>query len=240
MKKPVSIVQITFIFFMIISLNISAEDDRENEQGKESPFSFGASLVSRYIFRGQDFGSSPAIQPYFEYSIKGFSVGAWGSYAFMATPSGIEADLYASYGFDFGLTLNATDYYFPIENLKIKSDSTIISERAGSYFDYQNHHYLEFGLTQEIKNFYFTGYYGAYNMDNAVYIEGGYNFKWLKAFVGAGNKTYSMSGKFNVVNVGITASKSINITKKYAFEISSSLIFNPNREQIHIVFALGL
>lgn len=226
---------------MIFSLNISAEDDStEDNHEKKSPFSFGADLVSRYVFRGLDFGTSPAIQPYFEYSIKGFSVGAWGSYAFVATPSGVEADLYASYGFDFGLTVKVTDYYYPGEHLKIKPDSTIASLRAGSYFDYQNHHFLEFGLTKEIKSFYISAFYGAFNMDNAVYLEGGYNFKWLTAFVGAGNKLYSKSGKFNVVNIGIKALKSINLTKKYAIDISSSLIFNPNVEQIDIVFALGL
>jgi len=222
------------LFFVMIN-DIKAQDSTET-----SPFLYGADIVSRYIFRGLDYGDSPAIQPAFSFTKKGFTIGAWGSYAFIATPTGIEADIYASYAFDFGLSVGVTDYYFPGEMLTINPDSTISPVRKGTYFDYANTHYNELNVSQSIGNLDLSGNWGFHNMDNAVYFEAGYTFKWISAFLGAGNKIYTTNGKFNVVNLGIKATKEINITPKYAFGISSSVIFNPEAEQIHLVFALSL
>ena len=55
-----------------------------------------ADLVSRYVWRGSDFGNSPAIQPGLDISYKNFTVGAWGS-ASLASLNLQEADLFASY-----------------------------------------------------------------------------------------------------------------------------------------------
>jgi len=233
------------IFFYLFCLyDATAQDDSQDtthvDTVKYSSFDYGADLVSRYIFRGLDFGSSPAIQPHFSYSYKGFTIGAWGSYAFIATPAGIEADLYVSYDFDFGLSLFLYDYYFPVEELILKKDSIIGPVRKGSYFDYANHHYFEIGGTQYFRSFYASLFYGFHNMDNAIYVEGGYEFKWLTFFVGGGNKIYSKSEKFNIVNVGVKARKDIRITKNYAIGLTSSVVLNPNMEQIHIVFGLCL
>ena len=224
------------VLLVFLTFNLVKAQDTLNT----SPFSFGADLVSRYIFRGLDYGDSPAIQPSFSFTKNGFTVGAWGSYAFIATPTGIEADIYASYSFDFGLSAGVTDYYFPGEKLTINPDSTIAPVRKGTYFDYANTHYDELNVSQSVGKFNFSGNWGFHNMDNAVYFEAGYSFKWISAFVGAGNKLYTTNGKFNVVNLGITASKDINITKKYAFGLSSSVILNPEAEQIHLVFGLSL
>ncbi len=42
----------------------------------------------------------------------GFEIGGWGSYCF-SSHEAAEADLYLSYGFDFGLSIGLTDYYLP-------------------------------------------------------------------------------------------------------------------------------
>jgi len=228
---------VVFLFLGISSLYAQELNEKTEEV---SPFSFGADLVSRYIFRGLDYGDSPAIQPSLSFSRNGFTIGAWGSYAFIATPTGIEADLYASYETKFGLSVGITDYYYPQEQLKIFPDSTIAPERSGTYFDYANTHYDELNISQSVKDFTISANWGFHNFDNALYFEAGYQFKWLEFFIGAGNKIYTAKRKFNVVNIGITASKDINITKKYAFGISSSVILNPDREQIHLVFGLSL
>lgn len=211
------------------------------EEEKESPISVGADLVNRYVFRGLDFGNSPAIQPSLEFSLGGFAIGAWGSYSFLSTPAGIEADLYASYGFDFGLSIGATDYYFPGEYLQVDGGSGEISAvRSGKYFDYGENHYFELNVNQAIKDFYVSANWGFSNMDNALYFEAGYSFKFLSAFVGAGNEVYTQSGKFNIVNVGISASKDIKMGEKFSLPVSTSVILNPNAEQIHFVFGITI
>ena len=40
----------------------------------------GADIMSRYVWRGTDFGNSAAIQPGLSYSKEGFTVGAWGAW----------------------------------------------------------------------------------------------------------------------------------------------------------------
>ena len=47
----------------------------------KNPISISCDLMSRYVWRGTDFGGSPSIQPGIEYSKAGFSIGAWGAYA---------------------------------------------------------------------------------------------------------------------------------------------------------------
>ncbi|NPA36175.1 MAG: hypothetical protein GXO47_04935 [Chlorobi bacterium] len=225
------------LFSLILLLSTSAIMAGDNDE--KSPFNISADLVNRYIFRGLDFGSSPAIQPSLEFSTSNFTIGAWGSYSFVATPTGIEADLFAYYDFDFGLSLGVSDYYFPGEELKI-SDDIIAPERTGNYFNYSDYHYFEINANQTVGNFHLSANYGAVNLDNAIYVEAGYEFKWFDLFAGAGNKLYTLSGDLNLVNIGISATKEIEITSEYSISLSSSLILNPNAEQIHLVFCLGL
>ncbi len=225
---------IAFSIFNLTVTNTKAQDEVDN-----SPFSFGADFVNRYIFRGPDFGNSPAIQPSFDFSKGGFSIGAWGSYAFVSTSTGIEADLYTSYSFNFGLTIGVTNYYFPGEQLRLGSDSIIAPERTGGYFN-GDKHFSEINVTQNISNFYLSANYDAFNLDNVVYFETGYSFKYFDIFAGGGNKAFTTDGNFNITNIGISASKDIKLTENYGVSLSSALILNPNTEQLHLVFTLGL
>ena len=216
----------------------------QEEQEASSPVSVSGDLVSRYIFRGLDFGSSPAIQPGIEAALGNFTVGAWGSYAFVATPSGIEADLYAGYTFGFGLYAGVTDYYFPGEALTISiadSAATIAPERSGNYFDYENNHFLEVNLIQEIGDFYIAAnWMFSDNMNNDLYFEAGYSFSFLDVFVGAGNEAYSKDGEFSIVNLGVSATKNLKFSDSFSLPVSTSLILNPDMEQIHLVLGVSL
>ena len=75
--------------------------------------SIGADMVSRYVWRGTDFGNSASVQPALSFAHKGFEIGAWGSYAFTAAGAGAnENDFYASYSTG-PVSFTITDYYFP-------------------------------------------------------------------------------------------------------------------------------
>ena len=164
---------IVSIFLIFGISNVSAQEE-------ESNWSTGADFVSRYVWRGTDFGNAPAIQPSIEYGIGNFAIGAWGSYALSASPY-LEADLYASYSFGFGLDIIASDYYFPAAEFGGVTDS--------SWFD-DNSHTFEIGLSQAIGDFYISGYYFL-NADSDLYIETGYAFQNLNIFAGFGNKSYT-------------------------------------------------
>ncbi len=96
------------------------------KEEKDFPLTFGFDLVSRYVWRGVDFGVAPAFQPGLSYSIStkktikgdipvfGFEIGAWASYA--VTGSFAETDLYATLSFPY-VWVGLIDYYFPTETI---------------------------------------------------------------------------------------------------------------------------
>ncbi len=199
------------------------------QEESESPFSVGADFVSRYVWRGLDFGNAPAIQPTLEYSAGNFSIGAWGSYTLSASPY-LEADLYAGYAFDFGLSVLITDYYFPAAEFGALTDR--------SYFDVDAHTF-ELGLSQEIGDFYISAFYFL-NANDDLYFEAGYSFEHFSIFTGAGNQSYTSDGDFMLTNFGISTSKDIEISERFSLPVSGALIINPDLEQIHMVFGFSL
>ena len=153
-------------------------------QESESPFSVGGDLVSSYLWRGTKFGTGPAIQPYLELALGNFAIGGWGSYCF-TTNEAAEADLYVSYGFDFGLSIGLTDYYFP----------------GSPYFDYSTEsgsHAFEVNLGYEIgglsigANYFLNEAGGAGTDGGDMYFELGYSFSHFGVFVGGGNGWHTM------------------------------------------------
>ena len=94
-------------------------------------FDLGADLMSRYVWRGLEYGGSgPSIQPNICMTWGGLQVGFWGAYSTNGTNNTQELDIFASYTFlkDY-FTIGVTDYFFTNELLtdeflNYKSDST--------------------------------------------------------------------------------------------------------------------
>jgi hypothetical protein len=230
-----SSVLITLTILSTSFTTVSAQEE------KESPISIGADLMSRYVWRGLDYGASPSIQPYIEAGFGGFAIGAWGAYT-TNLPGVQEMDLYASYTFlDDMLTVGITDYFFPDE------------VNGYDYFEWNDSitgHVLEgmigFNGLEDLplSAMFAYNFYGA-DSENSIYLELGYSFSIFDVFLGMGNGFYTAvdqdngDDKFGIVNLGITASKEIPITEKYAIPISASLITNPNAKGIHLVFGIS-
>ena len=215
----------------------------------------GGDFVSRYIWRGTDFGNSPAIQPSLEFGYSGFALGAWGSYS-TNDANFQEADLYLSYTFKEIVTLTVTDYFFPdgrIENndyLNYDSDST--------------RHVLEgmisFNGTEKIplSLIIATNFAGADaktadgKLQYSTYIELGYSTHLgetsVDIFLGGTpnnpDKDKGESGyygpKAGIVNFGITGGRDIQISEKFALPIQVSLITNPVQKNVFFVFGISL
>ena len=75
----------TFLFITFISVF--------NTFGQE----ISADVVSRYVWRGTQFGDSGHIQPALILSAGDFEIGAWGSFALSGNDEWSELDLYISY-----------------------------------------------------------------------------------------------------------------------------------------------
>lgn len=233
--------KITYLSVLMITttiLFIPAKQVKAQEEEKKSPVSIGADVVSRYVWRGTDYGQSPSIQPNLEFGFGDFAFGAWGAY----TTNHFnlqEMDLYVNYTIADIVTIGITDYFFP-------------DEMAGyDYFDYANDtcgHVLEtYATFNGLEKLPLTGllavnFYG--DSDYSVYFEVGYGFSIFNVFLGAGTGLYTVedtgeSDKPGIVNVGISATKEIPITEKYGLPISASLIANPDAKAVHLVFGIS-
>lgn len=225
---------------------ISSQAFGGEEKNKESPFSIGADVVSSYVWRGTRF-SGASFQPYVELKQGSLTIGSWGSYDFNGNFA--EADLYASYAFDFGLSLGFTDYYYP----------------GADYFelgDTISSHAVEVNLGYEFSNMYISGNYivnnsatGAGSIGNDLYFEAGYSFKNIDVFVGAGNGWHSAAGaqikddgtledpwkddQFGICNLGISVSNEIKFTESFSLPVFGQFILNPEAKDFNLVIGLS-
>ena len=186
-------------------------------------FDFGSGIVSRYVWRGTDFGNSVSVQPSLNYSVGGLEVGAWASYPILSDITSLgsnENDLFIKYSIgNLGLTI--TDYYFPekgdIFNYK-SNDAIHLLEGSVSY---------SLGPVDLLAGYFFSG-----DEENSIYTEIGYGFYKKEdisasLILGVGNGIYVDEDGFNAVNVGLFVSKGT---------MSASYIINPESETNFLVF----
>lgn len=202
-------------------------------------FSLGADLVSRYIWRGTDYGESASVQPALSFATGGFEVGTWASYAM--NPEGAlanEHDIWASFTAG-AVTFGVTDYYFP--NL------------GADFFDFEGDgeggHYVEPFISlsgpESFPMTFFAGYFAHNDPDNSVYLNASYPFALdgvdLSFGVGASAKESALYGTngFGVVEVNLAASKSIPVTEGFSLPLSVAYILNPYAEKSFLVFGVS-
>lgn len=205
--------------------------------------SIGADVVSRYVWRGADFGESMSVQPALTLSYGNLEAGAWGSYSVSASGAGAnENDLWASYTVEAGngasLTLGFTDYYFP--------------EPDAEYgFRNAKAHTLELSLgitgPESFPVSLFGGMLVRNDEDNSVYLEAslpidaveGVDVGLVAGMVTGKSGFYDTTGAA-LVNLGISASKEVEITDAYSLPMSVSWIVNPDSERAFLVFGVSL
>lgn len=219
-----------FVIAMAIfigTVNLNAQDE------SSSSFDAGADIVSNYIWRGTKFGTGPAVQPFVEFSAGNFTIGSWGSFG-VTDNEAAEADLYLSYGFDFGLSLGLTDYYYPGTPYTDYSST----DSTGSHGFEINAGY-EIGGLSIGANYMLNQAGAAGTAGGDMYFELGYGFESVSVFVGGGNGWHTSTGDFALCNIGMTVSKEIEISEKFALPVSGSVIFNPDRDQFYVVFGVS-
>jgi hypothetical protein len=261
---------------LIINSLLFSQEEAVIKESKESfsvvepTLNLGADFMSRYIWRGYDFGNSPAIQPNIYFEWKGFTLGTWGSYAISGYRTQVndstlkemghygEIDLYVSYTFKW-FTLLVYDYYV-VNGL---------SPNSGNYFNYHNSttgHTFEASLIFEgpekfplhflastllygaDKGKDSLGVYGMGETNNySTYFELGYEFFFrrislnLKPFVGGTPFGSSWYGpKAGIINAGLLVKKEIPVTSQYSIPVQASLVFNPMAQTAFLVFGFSL
>jgi hypothetical protein len=272
MKRIVTFFTALFLVCLTPASGFSQNQDQA-QAGKKtaSPlqFNLGADLVSRYIWRGKDYGNSPSIQPNVSLSVAGFKIGAWGCYGFVPFSAKIndttiedrgnyaEMDFYLSYTLK-NFTLMVYDYFFP---------NPLSAYAGNNYFHFKN---ATTGHTVEVSLSYAgperfplqvyagtfvwgadkgkdsTGVFGRGSKNNfSTYLEAAWQFNikgfGIKPFVGGIPIGSGWYGDTaGIVNAGLTVSKTIRITHDFGLPVYTSLITNPQTESFFFVFGLTL
>ena len=230
---------VLFAMGLVMSMTAIAQDEIET--------TISGDVVSSYIWRGQDLGST-AIQPTLGVGYKGLSLTAWGSYGLVNPADTKEFDLTLAYtagGFNIGIT----DYWF---------NSGLDPEAR--YFKYDAHgtnHVFEanigydFGFASLQWYTNFAGNDGA-NKDGkraySSYVEANVPFKlasvdWTAT---AGAVPFATSfyndwtSGFAVTNLALKATKEIKVTDSFSIPIFGQVVANPCSQKAYLVLGFTL
>lgn len=196
-----------------------------------------ADLVSRYVWRGQEYYNSPAIQPLFALTCKNVSVGAWGSFSLVNSPVQ-ETHTFVSYKYKL-FQLTVWDYYF--------MDYT---QWGNSYFDYRpdsTGHDLSIDLaflgTEKLplKILASANIFGA-DSCNSMYFEADYTFGPksypIDVFIAFTPSEGWYGNGAGIINCGLGVLHEYKVNESLTFPVYGKLILNPQRENLYVVFGI--
>ncbi|MDR1416709.1 MAG: hypothetical protein LBJ57_04750 [Prevotellaceae bacterium] len=239
-----------------------AQENAEKESGVN--FSVGADMVSSYVWRGA-YQSGVAVQPSVGVELAGFSLSSWGS---VDVGSGFkEVDFTLSYSIA-GLDVAVTDYWWSGESAYgyfSRGNSYDPSNLDKKVSDHLFEATLAYTLPAErfpLKLSWSTFFAGNdFKYDDAgkpsrafsTYIEALYPFTvkgvsldaalgvrpWESPSYEPANPPLYYSHGLAVVNVSLKATKELKITDSFTLPVFGQLIFNPNSEDVFLVFGVS-
>jgi hypothetical protein len=241
--------QILVVMMLMCVITASAQDE------KKKILDVNADFMSRFIWRGMNVSHVPNIQPNICYNSSfGLKVGAWASAS--VTGDYAEVDLYGAYSLK-GFSLTVTDYFIADETKEFNKYFNCKNESTG--------HMVEAALAYDgpekfpIHLLAGTFVYGAdktadvividtitsdttttFKNQYSTYFELGYTIRNVNIFVGITPQDGMYGNTFGVVNAGITAKRDIRITDKFTLPVQASLITNPQKGNIYLVFGFSL
>jgi len=214
------------------------------EDSSGSSAEVGADIVSRYVWRGLSLSPGPNIQPYLDFTYKGFAVGAWSSYGI--SDQYAEVDFYLSCNIE-ALTVSITDYYTEDELNLSRFD----------HFNWKNkstNHALEASLDYSLPGkiplsikaatlFYGNDRNQEGNLFYSTYIELSYPFQLKDNHFNIAIGTTPSEGLYaseaSIVHVGLSATKNIRVSEQFSVPLSVNIVSNPKREDIFVWLAMS-
>ncbi len=240
-----------FLFAWLIFLNsqlVAQNDDRKTE------INLGVDFMSRYVWRGIDYGRSPSIQPYMSVTLGKIEIGAWGAF----TTNGLniqETDLYVTYSFSDALSFTVTDYFFTNDSLDDNAYFLLNNGETGHALEalvcYTLPGNIPFSVTAgtifygaDKVNFYVGNDLMNDKLNYSTYLELGYSAsileKEIETFMGFATSNGLYGDGFGIVNLGISVNDKVKITEEFALPISCALTFNPQKQNIFLVFGISI
>ncbi len=239
-KKSLAVIVscLTFLF----PLGVNAQN--------ETKVSVGADIVSGYYWRGADLGGV-SVQPNLSVAKGNFTLSAWGNVG-LESKDTKEFDLTAAYTIG-KVNIGITDYSF--------NKTPGSSEANAKYFSYGAHsatssHVFEGNIGYNFGSFtvnWYTNFAGQdyYKKKDgkraySTYIEAAAPFTLggldMKAELGCSpwDGAYTTStDKFAIVNIGLTAKKTVKITDSFSLPVSAKVAVNPESQKAYMVFGIS-
>lgn len=240
-----------FIFIsvlLIVSVSLFAQNEEVKEPAKKEQaenvkeqakveFAANAQLVSRYLWRGQDYGHAPSFQPGAELSWRGFAFGAWSALR-IAGDGEPELDFYISK--ELGkFTFAVWDYWSYDKALRTQYfdyNSATTSHMFEGQVIYSTGERNQFNLllsslffgADPTKSLYGEVEYVREFGKNEIALVAGYQFK---------GEYYAPHNGF--VNIGCSYLRYLWDFGKYSTFVSFSLTANPALKKTFLTVAVG-
>jgi hypothetical protein len=232
-------------FLVIFSMQLKSQ---ESDTTKKS-FSLNADLVSRYIWRGQIYSSTPNIQPYASFTKGQFTFGTWGSYAL--------ADKYSE--IDFYVTWEYKNFSLSVFDYCTLEETWMLADEKNNFFSFRHNttpHATEGVASYTISESFplkltaATFFYGGDQDDDggnlySTYLElsypfsvSGYDFNVFAGGTPTDNEDGYYGEKAGMVNMGLSATKNIKISDSYEIPAMIQFVANPVAEDAFLVFSL--
>ena len=230
-------INLTFCFVIFLALHVSSQ---ESDSWK---IDFRTDIFSRHLWRGDQLGDAPAIEPEITLTKGKFGFSVWGATTFNNSYN--EIDIILNYQVLPFLNISFYDYYNPVPDAK---------NEFWKYKGDEMRHSLELTADLEKDDFPLTLLAGVFiygdkdSISNgerfSTYIEPAYNFKIagkdFSLFTGFTPINGYYSDKFAFVNAGITFSESFAITPKLELPVEITFCTNPSTNQTWFVVGIGI
>lgn len=222
---------------LLVPVSLFAQEGKEHDSDKVE-FTANALLTSRYLWRGQDYGHAPSVQPGAEISWRGFTLGAWSAFK-IAGSGDPELDFYVSK--ELGkFTIAVWDYWYYDKALKtpyfdFNSSSTAHMFEGQIMYSTGEKNRLNFLISSLFfgddpsKSLYGEAEYVREFGKNEIKLVAGYQFK---------GEYYAPENGF--VNIGCSYVRYLFDIGKYSTFVSFSITSNPAMKKTYLSVAFGL
>jgi len=231
------LLKLTFCCVTFFSLKVSAQ---ENKQWKVD---FRTDVFSRHLWRGDQLGDAPAIEPEISLTKGNFGFSIWAASTFNNSYN--EIDVILNYQVLPFLNISFYDYYNPVPDAQ---------NEFWKYKGDEMRHTVEMTADLGKDDFPLTLLAGVFlygdkdSIDSgerfSTYIEPAYNFKIagkdFRLFTGFTPFDGYYAGNFSFINVGATFSDAFNVTPKLELPVEITFCTNPSTNQTWFIVGIGI
>mgnify|MGYP004701098421 CR=1 FL=1 len=229
--------KLTFCCVAFLTLHVSSQESESWQ------IDFRTDIYSRHLWRGDQLGDAPAIEPEISFTKGNFGFSIWGATTFNNSYN--EIDVILNYQVLPFLNISFYDYYNPVHDAenefwKFKGD--------------EMRHSLELTADLEKDDFPLTLLAGVFiygdkdSIDSSerfsTYIEPAYNIKIagkdFRLFAGFTPFSGYYAHNFAFVNIGATFSDSFSISSQLELPVEITFCTNPSTNQTWFVVGVGI